>query len=418
MSAVGDGGVTGDHKHSLAGRRVRVLCGQLLFGPSKSEGAADETEQLRAENERLKAMLLAAQKEQKNSVEKPPTENRAAPSSPEPSTAPNELNFRPLKGPNGGFGIEVLNLDLRKCDKETVTEQLLPLVKEWGLVVVRGTEKGIEGLRMAEFSSWMSPIGHLYTNHEMHEKQPTPLVFRLSNDENEGVQGGGATSKEPLWHHDSMHMPEPPIYQVLHMPMSPAWGEGKGKSEDLQREGEAAATWFARADASKLDEKTRARLLKLHTFNLPTGQQHPLLNLEKNIMIPPTQAGVLEVDFEAGTQKKLSKPELYHVMAGYRKLLLLGEPFTFDDVGKLGEDQTPTNSEEMTEFTKRLEAEALRTQSKSIHRHVFRPGDIVIQDNWSVAHRAPTSEEREYITGTRVLHRCLALSEKGGTGGA
>lgn len=338
--------------------------------------------------------------------------------SPEPLVDPAELNVRPLKpGPNGGgFGVEVLNLDLRRCDKETILEKLLPLVKEHKLIVVRGTDDGIEGLRMAEFSSWMSPIGGLYMNHQMHVKQPTPAVFRLSNDENEGVQGGGAASAEPQWHHDSMHMPVLPCFQVLHMPCSPAWGEGNtiATSGDPEREGQAAATWFARADASKLSPETRKKLLNFRSFNLPTGQQHPLINTESDTMNPPSMVGVLMVDDDGNLVRKLNKQELIHLIGKYRALLIKGEAFTLDDLGS----PTDPDANDLTLLTKRLEAEALSEGSTSIYRHVYRPGDVVIQDNWSVAHRAPTSEEREHITGRRVLHRCLALSEGGGTGGA
>lgn len=342
----------------------------------------------------------------------------------EPTEEPAELEVRPLKsGKNGGFGAEVLNLDLRFCGKETIIEKLVPLVKKWGLLVVRGTEEGIPGDRHAEFASWMSPIGGLYSNHQHHEKQPNPAVFRLSNREEEGVPGGG----DGLWHHDSLHMPVPPCYQVLHMPRSPAWLDGRAAADDgaAEREGECAATWFARADASLLSTETRNRLAKLRSFNLPTGQQHPLLNPETGTMMPPTAVGVLEVDEQAGTSRKLSKQEFKFLSACYRRLLLKGEAFLLPAEGELvtagaAEDQTgaETPGEGMVALTRRIEQEALNAQSKSIYRHVYRPGDVVIQDNHAIAHRAPTSEEQALVTGTRVLHRCLALAEGGGTGGA
>lgn len=330
---------------------------------------------------------------------------------------PGELHVRPIKsGPNGGisFGVEVLNLDLRKCSKETVTDLLLPLVRKNGLVLVRGTEEGMPGKRQVEISSWMSPIGGLYANHQGHAKQPSPHVFRLSNDESEGVLGGG----DGVWHHDSMHMPKPPCFQVLHMPTSPAWGEGKTKTGNPEREGECAATWFAKADASLLGPKTRRKLARLRSFNLPTGQQHPLLNEETSTMIPPTVVGVLEIDEEAGTSRKLSKDELAHLMQGYRKLLLKGEPFSLDESEGPTSSEVRENGEGLTKLTRRLEVEALEAKSPSIYRHVYRPGDVLIQNNMAIAHRAPTSEEQDQVTGLRVLHRCLALSAGGGTGGA
>lgn len=336
--------------------------------------------------------------------------------SPEPSSSPSlskelkphPLDVRPLEvGEHGGFGAEVLNLDLRTCDKETVTETLAALVRKWSLVVVRGghdgasQESGIRGERHAEITQWLSPSDSLYIEHQMHEEQHTPVVFRLSNNAKEGVLGGGPG----LWHHDSLHLQEIPPFAVYHMYKAPSLEEGAVN----------AATWFARADASKLEPQVKDQLLHLYALHLPTGLQRPLLNTETDTMLPPTRVGVVEIDDE-GNPRKLQAQEHRQVMEFYQRLLLTGEVSDLPPRGGTtpGTDKAAQpkymNEQELASLSRKFEAEGLAAKSSSIYRHVWQPGDVIITHNPSVAHRAPTTEERDRTTGLRVLHRCLALA--------
>merc|ERR550514_668828 len=136
-------------------------------------------------------------------------------------------------------------------------------------------------------------------------------------------------------------------------------------------------------------------------------------------MLPPTRVGVLEVDNE-GNPRKLQPTEHRQVMEFYQRLLLKGEvsrvvPEVLGGGGEQSSGGEPSAARYMNEIeeaagARRLEQEALALRSDSIYRHVWQPGDVVVTHNPSVAHRAPTTEERDNTLGLRVLHRCLALA--------
>lgn len=301
---------------------------------------------------------------------------------------PPELEVRPLEvgEHGGGFGAQVLNLDLHLCSKETVTEKLGPLVKKWGLVLVRGAStEAMHGEKHAQIATWLSPSGGLYLEHAMHKEQHLPFVFRLSNRKEEGVLGGGPG----LWHHDSLHLPEVPPFSVLHMFKAPSLDEGAV----------CAATWFARADASKLSPEVKTRLLRLQAMHLPTGQLRPILNSETDTLLPPTRVGVLEVD-DQGNGRKLQAEELRQLLEFYQRLLIKGEVTSLPTPPKGNEappsprDQKWMSENELAALSRKLEKEALEAGRGRSTATSGSPGTSLSRTirRWRTEHRPLRSE--------------------------
>lgn len=114
-------------------------------------------------------------------------------------------------------------------------------------------------------------------------------------------------------------------------------------------------------------------------------------------------------------QRKIAKPELNYLIECYRRLLLTGEPFELGEqrLDELEEgDRRPGPA---LRSVRELEAEGLASPSGPLHqttvmRHVWQPGDMVFSHTLQCAHRAPTPEEIDQVTGTRVLQRAISLA--------
>jgi len=245
-------------------------------------------------------------------------------------------------------GAEVIGLNLRdKPSKETL-KTLQDEMSRAGFLVFRnqGILHGDEQVSICEYFGGCE----IHSTHGSHPKAPNRHIFRLSNEDEHGINGVG-----PQWHNDGSFCRAVFSHVGYHMVRCPESG-GETEFADLH------SAYMA------LPEDTQAQWRKYTSVNSNSGVLHPMvyehpISKQTVIYLHLGMTGaVIETD-EAGTHRTLNKEEMTALFNAYNTLL----------------------QEHCISFK-------------------YQSGDLVIIDNLAVAHRASPSAHRR-SSGLRILHR-------------
>ena len=270
------------------------------------------------------------------------------------------------------FGVEVAGLrvadlvksgDLRHGHPFATALELL--MAHVGLLVFR--DQGV--LRPAEqiAASALFGAGELHSTHGEHEKAGSEHIFRLSSSNADGIVGPGAE-----WHCDGSFMQDVFSHAGYHIVQLP--------------ENQPAGTSFAHLGNAYdlLSETERQLMRRMVSVNSNGGTVHPLVH-EHPLSLRPSLF-------------------LHLAMTG----AVLHVP---PSVGRGAAEPTWTalDEDEVTSLFTRVNR--LLHDPTVAYGHTYRPGDLVIIDNWAVAHKAfPGSFDPS--RGVRVVHRTTVKSAR------
>lgn len=277
-----------------------------------------------------------------------------------------DYSTRPL---DGDFGAEVTGIDLAGEVGPGVLEGLRRLFHERQLMVIR--EQEITPQRFLSFArAFGAPQLHILA-HLRHREVPEilPLSNIFEDGKPIGVYDGAA-----FWHQDMAFEEVPSNVTIVHALEVPDEG-GETLFADMWAAYEALD-----ADTRALIEGRRAR----HRYGNRADEDYR------------TRTKAMELTEEG--QKRVR--DVFHP-------LVLSHPVT-GRKGLYGVASTSRGIEGMEDAEARALLDRLAEhagQDRFVHAHSYRPGDIVLWDNFSLMHRA-TLIERASGPGTRrYMHR-------------
>jgi len=268
------------------------------------------------------------------------------------------LEFHPLRP---CFGAEVRGIDLRRSPDPASQARLAAALDEYSVLLYRD-----QPLTPEQQVTFSRPFGEL--NIHVHQRMVAgvPEIIVLSNLIENGKPVGSANCALS-WHTDGTHLEKPVYISMLYCVVAPEQGG----------ETQFAATRPAYDD---LPEETKAYIddkRAIHSFLLLQQRSFPdrPLTEEKKRQIPDR-----------------AQPIAYpHPRTG-KKALYLGEHIIKGIVGM--------PEEEGVALVAKLREHA--TQPKYVYHHKWRPGDLIMWDNYCTLHRATYLDVE---TQRRRLHR-------------
>ncbi len=279
------------------------------------------------------------------------------------------LSLRPLEP---DIGIEIGGVDLAAPADSEITAILRAACVERTLLLIRDQAH----LTVPSYVAFTRRFGSTL---DIHSRQdfcvPShPEVFVVGNV----VQGGraaGAVKVGLNWHTDHYHLEKAALFTFLHaLEVPPVAGETRYANGIAAYEG--------------LDAKMRARIDGLSV-------RHSRRNLFRVLFPDSTEA---QVEAEAALYPDVVHPLVRtHPESGRRGLYMGGEWGSVMD--GLPADQGAAL------FATLL---AHMTQSRFVHAHHWRPGDVLMSDNRCSLHRATEWDEGQY---SRRLHRIILLDD-------
>ena len=259
------------------------------------------------------------------------------------------------------LGAEVRGLDLRsiKDGSHPAMPVLQSVMADRGYLVFRdqGVLSGDEQVAASELFGGQ----RIHSTHGVHPMAPNKHVFRLSNDQEEGILGVG-----PQWHNDGAFLRAPFSHVAYHIVQVP---EGGG------------ATSFSHLGAAfdALTAEEQEAWSRRVSINSNSGVVHPLvhrhpLSGRRSVFLHLGMTGAV-LEMAKGVERVAKLEDL--------RLLQEGEMLgLFRRYNALLEDRR--------------------------HRidHQYKEGDCIVIDNLAVAHRAsPDAHKGVASQGLRVLHR-------------
>ena len=250
------------------------------------------------------------------------------------------------------LGAEVTGLDVGPLSAEDVTA-LRDLLAEHGVVVLR--DQG--GADDDRFTAFLRSLGELaFTTGE------TPLAGHPELNSVSNV--GRTTPPRSNFHIDTGYVARPPAYTALRAVEIP----GRGGQTVFSNQFRAHDTL-----PDDLRVKVEGRTLR-----------HVVTGLE------------LGPDDEAAAEHPVLRP---HPVSG-RVALYLDAPARCAAISGLADDEAGATITALLEHS---------TRDDNVHRHAWRPGDVVIWDNGAVMHKA----DHDGVVGDRVMHRGMVATYPG-----
>jgi taurine dioxygenase len=271
-----------------------------------------------------------------------------------------EIRTRPLKP---GFGAEILDVDIRTADKETL-DAVVEAFHKHGAILLRG-----QSLGPAEVTDFVSCFGEP-EDHTIPEYTVPgfPKVFRLSSRLGSHNDGVG-------WHTDYSYKPVPVMATILHALEVPAEG-----ADTLLADCVAAFNALSPERQAELDGKV---LHHSYQYFMQTRQYG---------------ARVLT------DEQKRDNPDVFHPLirthpADGRKALWPSTGTVIEVVG-MPNPEGLNLVEELIEFA---------TQEQFVYRHKWRVGDVLVWDNRCTLHTGTLFDDTKYV---RDMYRLWVRGQK------
>jgi taurine dioxygenase len=277
-----------------------------------------------------------------------------------------DIRTRPLKP---GFGAEILDVDLRRADEETL-EAVVAAFHRHGSILLRD-----QVMSPGALTDFIARFGEP-EDHTLKEYTFTdfPKVYRLSNRVVDG-RPIGAHNDGVGWHTDYSYKAQPVMATMLYAVEVPPEG-----SDTLVADGVAAWNALSPERQAQLDGKV-----------LHHSYQHFMATRE---------FGARELSDEL----KAQNPDVYHPLV--RTHPADGRKALWPSTGTVIEVMGMPNPEgldlvqELVDFV---------TQDRFVYRHKWRVGDILMWDNRCTLHTGTLFDDTKYI---REMHRLWVRGDK------
>ena len=277
-----------------------------------------------------------------------------------------KLSTRPLRP---GFGAEILDVDVRKADEETLAA-VVRAFHQHGAILLRDQQ-----LSPGELTDFVARFGEP-EDHTLKEFTVPgfPKVYRLSNRVVDG-KPIGAHNDGVGWHTDYSYKPEPVMATMLFAVEVPPEG-----SDTLLAD--CVAAWNA------LPPERQA---ELQGKVLHHSYQHFMRNREWGAM-------------ELSDELKAQNPDVFHPLvrthpADGRKALWPSTGTVIEVMG-MPNPQGLDLVQELVDFA---------TQDRFVYRHKWRVGDLLMWDNRCTLHTGTLYDDTRYF---REMHRLWVRGDK------
>jgi taurine dioxygenase len=278
-----------------------------------------------------------------------------------------KLRTRPLKP---GFGAEILDVDLRRADKETLAA-VVQAFHAHGAILLRDQQ-----LTPGELTDFIANFGEP-EDHTLKEYTVPgfPKVYRLSNKIVDG-KPIGAHNDGVGWHTDYSYKPEPVMATMLYAVEVPPEG-----SDTLIADCVAAWNALPPERQAELDGKV-----------LHHSYQHFMRTREYGAM-------------ELSDELKRENPDVYHPLvrthpADGRKALWPSTGTVIEVMG-MPKDEGLKLVDELVGF--------ITENEQFIYRHKWRVGDVLMWDNRCTLHTGTLYDDTKYV---REMHRLWVRGDK------
>jgi taurine dioxygenase len=277
-----------------------------------------------------------------------------------------DIRTRPLKP---GFGAEILDVDLRRADDETL-EAVVAAFHRHGSILLR--DQVMTPGQLTDFvARFGEPEDHTLKEYTFED---FPKVYRLSNRVVDG-RPIGAHNDGVGWHTDYSYKAEPVMATMLYAVEVPAEG-----SDTLIADGVAA--WNALPD----DRKAQLDGKVLHH-----SYQHFMATREYGAR-------------ELSDELKAQNPDVFHPLV--RTHPADGRKALWPSTGTVIEVMGMPNPEgldlvqELVDFV---------TEERFVYRHKWRVGDILMWDNRCTLHTGTLFDDTRYV---REMHRLWVRGDR------
>ena len=280
-----------------------------------------------------------------------------------------DVRTRPLK-PGSGFGAEILDVDLRCADRETV-EGVVRTFHSNGAILLR--DQHMTPDKLVEFiSAFGEPEDHTLQQYTVLGQ---PKVYRLSNKVVDG-KPIGAHNDGVGWHTDYSYKPEPVMATMLYAVTVPPEG-----SDTLIAD--CVAAW---------DALPPERQKALEGKTLHHSYVHFMRTREHGSM-------------ELSDELKAENPDVHHPLV--RTHPADGRKALWPSTGTVIEVNGMENPDGL-ELVQEL-IDFITEDDRFIYRHKWREGDILMWDNRCTLHTGTLYDDKKY---EREMHRLWVRGDK------
>ncbi len=277
-----------------------------------------------------------------------------------------ELRIRPLRE---GFGAEILDVDLRRADAETI-EGIVATFHRHGAILLRD-----QVMTPGSLTEFIAHFGEP-EDHTLQEFTVPgfPKVYRLSNKIEDG-KPIGAHNDGVGWHTDYSYKPEPVMATMLYAVTVPPEG-----SDTLIAD--CVAAYQALPDARKAELEGKV----LH---------HSYVHFMRT-----REWGARELPDEI----KDANPDVFHPLI--RTHPADGRKALWPSTGTVIEVMGMPNPEGLDLVQDLVD---FATQDRFVYRHKWREGDILMWDNRCTLHTGTLYDDTRYV---REMHRLWVRGDK------
>lgn len=277
-----------------------------------------------------------------------------------------DIRTRPLKE---GFGAEILDVDLRRADKDTL-DAVVAAFHRHGSILLRD-----QVLSPGELTDFIANFGEP-EDHTLQEYTVPgfPKVYTLSNRIVDG-KPIGAHNDGVGWHTDYSYKPEPVMATMLYAVEVPAEG-----SDTLIADCVAAWNALPPERQKELDGKV-----------LHHSYQHFMANREYGAR-------------ELSDELKAENPDVFHPLI--RTHPADGRKALWPSTGTVIEVMGMPNPEGLDLVQDLVD---FATQDRFVYRHKWRVGDVLMWDNRCTLHTGTLFDDTKYI---REMHRLWVRGDK------
>ncbi|CAN7335138.1 TauD/TfdA family dioxygenase [Phenylobacterium sp. LjRoot225] len=277
-----------------------------------------------------------------------------------------DIRTRPLKP---GFGAEILDVDIRTADIDTL-QGVVRTFHRHGAIVLRD-----QTLTPGELTDFVAQFGEPEDHTLLEYTVPGfPKVFRLSNRIVDG-KPIGSHNDGVGWHTDYSYKPEPVMSTMLYAVEVPAEG-----ADTLLADCVAAWASLPPERQAELDGKV-----------LHHSYQH---------FMATRQYGARELSEEL----KAQNPDVFHPLV--RTHPADGRKALWPSTGTVMEVVGMPNPEGLELIDELVE---YATQDRFVYRHKWRVGDVLMWDNRCTLHTGTLFDDTKYI---REMHRLWVRGDK------
>ena len=273
------------------------------------------------------------------------------------------LNVQPQM--ENGFFAEIYGVDLTRCD-DGLFDEIRQAHLRHGVIVIR--DQVLSPDQQVAFSRRFGPL----SIHVLEEQLLAgyPEILLVTNKKEKG-QYLGIPDLGRQWHTDQSYQETPALGSLLYALEVPGDGSGDTHFADMT----------AAYEALSLDERER-----LDDLQVEHRYDHKHENFELSDNQVHCLPGVLHPLVRTHPETR-------------RKALYLGVQLVKRIIGISPDDST--------KMLERLYAHC--TQSKFVHRHKWRKGDLVFWDNRCTMHAAQPYDDQRY---TRHMHRTTVAGDR------